>query len=327
MQCKTFTYFRPRSLPEIMEWLDSAQAGSFVLLGGGTDAMVKMRQRLLSPDRVISLRDLTELKKLEHQGDDIFIGAGLTLHVLEESSLIKQFFPALAQAARSAASPQLRNMGTIGGNICLDTRCLYFNQVQWPGSFAPCFKRGGDRCHVVKGGKGCYALFSADTPAALLAYDARILLVRPEGNREVALDEFYRDNGLSCTIKEERELVMGVKLAAKPRRVGRYEWFSLRGAIDFPLAGVAVSGERGAGDGQCSFRVAATGIRSRPIRLRKMEELLGRGVRPGTIGEKELSEATKDITIVRHQGLSPSYRRQLLKAMIAKALEGLRESE
>lgn len=323
MHLKPFDYYRPDSLAELAEIMDAREAGGFALMGGGTDVLVKMKQRLLLPATVISLSGIPEMTKLENRGRDLFIGAGITLNRLEESSQVLSHFPALAQAAGSVGSPQLRNMGTIGGNICLDTRCLYFNQSQWPGAFSPCYKRGGDRCHVVKGGKRCYALFSADTPAALLAYEARLLISGPDGEREAPIAEFYRDDGLSCRLIGAKELLLGIKLPLRPEHTGCYLRFSTRGAIDFPLAGVAVVMEKASGGTALNCRAAATGIQSRPVRLIKMEEVLAGGIRPWKITEGEFSEGMNGLRLVRHQGVSTSYRREIVKVLVERALERL----
>ncbi len=323
MRLKPFAFYRPDSLAEAFEIMSVSEPGSFALLGGGTDALIKMKQRLLIPRYVISLRGIPELSKMIQDGKDVFIGAGVTLNSLEESALIRSLFPALAQAAGSVGSPQLRNMGTIGGNIRLDTRCLYFNQLDWPGGFSPCFKRGGDRCHAVKKGKRCYALFCADTPAVLLIYDARICITGRDGEREIPIDEFYQDDGLSCCRMEENELIRGIKLAIRPHLAGRYSRVSARGAIDFPLVGTAVAVEKDANGKFLNFRVAATGIQSRPVRLRNMEESLTSGAWPREMTEAELRNGVKEITMVRHHGLSPSYRRGLLKVLIERALKEL----
>jgi 4-hydroxybenzoyl-CoA reductase subunit beta len=323
MRLKPFAFYRPDSLAEAFEIMSACEPGSFALMGGGTDTLIKMKQRLLVPQSLISLRGIPELTQMAQEGRDVFIGAGVTLNSLEDSALIQSLFPSLAQAAGGVGSPQLRNMGTIGGNIHLDTRCLYFNQLDWPGGFSPCFKRGGDRCHVVKKGTRCYALFCADTPAVLLIYDARICIAGPDGERECPIDEFYQDDGLSCCRMEENELIKGIKLTVRPHLAGRYSRFSTRGAIDFPLVGIAVAVEKNSGEKSLNFRVAATGIQSRPLRLRNMEESLTSGVWPREMTETELQDGVKEIKMVRHHGLSPSYRQELLKVLIERALKEL----
>jgi len=327
MNLKPFDHYRPRSLAELREIMAGPAAGGFVLLGGGTDVLVKIKQRLMTPAGIISLSGLPELAKLEQQGDDILIGAGVTLRRLEESPLITANFPALARAAAAVGSPQLRNMGTVGGNVRLDTRCVYFNQPEWPGDFVACYKRGGDRCHVVKGGKRCYALFCADTPAALLALEARVLIVGPAGERETPLNEFYRDDGLVCCPIEADELILGLKLAIRPGRESAYFRFSGRGAIDFPLVGVAIAMEKDDRGVVCNWRLAATGMQSRPLRLSRLEAVLAGLSYPRELTQQMIANTLKEIKPVRHHGLSPAYRRHLLAVMVERALDFVRESK
>ena len=318
MNLKPFEHYRPHSLAELNEIM--AATSGFVFLGGGTDVLVKIKQRLLNPANIISLSGIPDLARLERQGSDIVIGAAVTLRQLEESPLINENFPALAQAAAAVGSPQLRNMGTVGGNVRLDTRCVYFNQPEWPGDVAPCFKRGGGQCHVVKGGKRCYALFSADTPAALLALEARILIMSPAGERELPLDEFYRDDGLACCRMEANELILGFKLAVRPDRESAYVRISGRGAIDFPLVGVAMAKETGDSGAGAGWRLAATGVQSRPLRLSKLEAALIGLPHPRELTPGRIADSLKDIKPVRHHGLSPAYRRHLLAVMVERAL-------
>ncbi|MBI4632520.1 MAG: FAD binding domain-containing protein [Deltaproteobacteria bacterium] len=319
MHLKPFAYHRPLSLAGLWDIMDKAPSGGFILLGGGTDVLPRMGQRLLAPAALIGLKNIAELKVIEREGDDVFIGAASALQHVRESELVSRLFPALAQAAARVGSPQLRHMGTIGGNLCLDTRCLYYNQRQGPGAFPRCYKKGGDRCHVVKGGKRCYALFSADTPAALLALDARVCIGGAAGKREAPLNEFYRDDGIRSRDIGEKEIVLGIKIPGKPVRVSAYLRFSTRAAIDFPLAGLAVSVEKSRSGAFVNPRVAATGICSRPLRLAGLETLLaGRDVRR-EITEEEWGDALKELRPVRHQGISPAYRKYLFGVLMQRA--------
>ena len=326
MHLKPFTYHRPTSLAGLWEIMEQASSGGFILLGGGTDVLPRMGQRLLAPAAVIGLRNIAELNVIEREGDDVFIGAGVTLQHVLTSELVCRSFPALIQAAAKVGSPQLRHMGTIGGNLCLETRCLYYNQQDWPGAFPACYKKGGDLCHVVKGGNRCYALFSADTPAALLALNARVCIGGRAGQREAHLNEFYRDDGIRCIDIGERELVLGVKIAAEPGRLSSYLRFSPRAAIDFPLAGLAVSLEKSRSGVFINPRVAATGICSRPLRLTKLERLLEGRYACRELTDEELEDALKDIRPVRHQGIGSAYRKNLLGVLAKRVLTSLADA-
>jgi 4-hydroxybenzoyl-CoA reductase subunit beta len=145
--------------------------GAVKLIAGGTDVLPSLKQRLFTPEYVLDLRQVTGLNEIKNgSGKEVRIGALTTLTNLEESPVVKKNFPALAEAASLVAAPQIRNMGTIGGNIALETRCWYFNQSQiWRKPLEQCIKRGGEVCHVVKGSKKCFAYFAADTVPALIA--------------------------------------------------------------------------------------------------------------------------------------------------------------
>ncbi len=326
MHLKPFAYQRPASLADLTGGLRGASvADETVFMGGGTDILVKMGQRLIAPSAVIGLKTVAELGGIRREGESVFVGAATTLQQVKDSALIAGLFPALVRAAASVGSPQLRRMGTIGGNLCLDTRCLYYNQREWPGAFPPCYKRGGKVCHVVKGGKRCYALFCADTPAALLALDARVSIAGPAGQREVPLDEFYRDDGLRCNILGLGEIVRGIRIPVIAGASNLYSRMGSRGAIDFPLVGLAVSAQ-GAGGTCTGLRMAATGVGSRPLRLAALEKLLEGRDRRRELTEEELGEALKEVRPVRHQGISAPYRKNLLEVLVRRALACLSEA-
>src|SRR4030042_2493639 len=320
MHLKPFIYYRPASLREVFEIIQTCTPGQFTFMGGGTDILLKIKQRLISPIKIISLRGVPELKKIERQGRFISIGALASLRQIKESACIQQFFPALVQATGRIGSPQLRNMGTIGGNVCLDTRCVYYNQQSWEGAFEPCFKRGGKRCHVVKKGKRCYALFCADTPAVLLALGARLHIAGPAGQREVPIAEFYQDDGLCCHRLHADELLMNITIPIEQNRVSLYSRFSMRGAIDFPMVGVAVTLQGSDNGHLINPKIAATGLQSKPLRLHTLEQLLaGKDTTMGEM-EKLIKEGIKEIVIARSKGVSSNYRRNLLKFLIERAL-------
>lgn len=320
MRLKPFLYHRPATLMEMFEIVRTCEPGQFAYVAGGTDVFIKIKQGLMRPSTVIRIKEIPELKKIEQQGQVVSIGAAVTLYQIKTSNIIQGFYPALVEAAGWVGSPQLRSMGTIGGNVCLDTRCLYYNQQNWQGTFQPCFKKGGDRCHVVKKGSRCYALFCADTPPVLLTLDARLHVAGPTGKREIPMTEFYQDDGLCCHRLQNDELIEGIEIPIKENRVSSYSRFSLRGALDFPIVGVAVNLEKSTERQVKNIRIAATGLQSQPLRLTLLEQRITES--GGVMGrlEKLIEEGTQDITLLPHQGIRPSYRRDLLKVIIERAL-------
>jgi len=316
MPLRPFVYHRPKSLSELLGLLAMVE-DDFVLMGGGTEVLLQIKEGLKKPQTVIGLGGIGELSLIKEEEDGLFIGAGVKLSDVANAPTVNKHFPALAQAARKVASPQLRNMGTIGGNVCLDTRCHYFNQVLWAGGFDPCLKRKGERCYVVPAGKRCYALFCADTPAALLLFDTEVRLISPRGERKVPLNDLYRDDGMDHLSLRKDEVIVGFKLFYERGRRSGYVRFSPRKAIDFPLVGIAlaVTGERG--KGEFSVRIAATGLTSRPLRLSILEELIKEDC------GRDWEEGMERLAVVRHGGISPSYRRHIALVLTERLLNGL----
>ncbi len=242
MKLPEFEYFSPRDIPSTLELLaiHGAQAS---LLAGGTDLLVRMRQRLAAPGVVINLKDVEELKGIEKQKDgSILIGALTTLTELLESSLIRKKYPGLHQAAEAVAAPPLQNMGTVGGNLLQETRCLYYNQTAaWRRAKPVCFKAGGETCNTVKGGKHCFATYQGDLAPMLIALSARVVLSRKGESRALPLEALYSGKGKRPHNKDADELLQGVLLPpAEKNTVCRYEKLRLRQALDYPLVGAAV---------------------------------------------------------------------------------------
>src|SRR5690348_9048031 len=195
MSLPTFKLLRPRPLTDALGLLAQHQ-GSIRILAGGTDLLPSMRQKLFEPEHLLDLRRVTEMKGIRETDQGTEIGAITTLSEIERSHQLKQNYSVLIEAATTVASPVIRNMGTIGGNVCLDTRCLWYNQsLAWRKSCGFCIKKDGDLCHVAPGGTKCWAVFSADSPAALLCLDAQIEIANAAGFRRVPLAEFYTNVG------------------------------------------------------------------------------------------------------------------------------------
>ena len=243
MSLPEFRLLRPRTVAEAVELL-TRHAPHVYIIAGGTDLIPSMRQKLFEPRYVVDIRGIGELRGIRSQeGGDVEIGALTTITEIERSGLLRDRYPVLAKAAATVASPILRNMGTIGGNICLDTRCLWYNQsLTWRKGCGFCIKKDGDLCHVAPGGATCWAAFSGDTPPALLCLDAQIEIAGPEGARRVPMADFYTGVGDNYRKLAKTEMVTRVLLPASTAGyLGSYEKLRIRGSIDYPLAGVAVA--------------------------------------------------------------------------------------
>src|SRR5512142_2161012 len=225
-----FQLLRPRALAEALELL-AKHATNAQIVAGGTDLIPSLGQHLFDPRFLVDIRGIGELRGIRANDGGLEIGALTTLTAIERSPEIARGYPVLHEAAKTVASPVLRNMGTIGGNICLDTRCLWYNQsLQWRKSCGFCIKKDGDLCHVAPGGTKCWAAFSADTPPALLCLDAEIEIASARGVRRLPLADFYTNLGDARMKLEKDELLTRVLLPARTAGwLGAYRKLRIRG--------------------------------------------------------------------------------------------------
>jgi 4-hydroxybenzoyl-CoA reductase subunit beta len=268
------------------------------------------------------LRGAAELRGIrELPGDGVEIGALTTLSTLEHSPIVRKEFPVLYEAVKTVASPVLRNMGTVGGNICLDTRCLWYNQsLLWRKSCGFCLKKEGDLCHVAPGGKFCWAAFSGDTPPALLCLGAELEIAGPAGLRRVPLSEFYVNDGIVRLHLKPNEIVTRVHLPESSRGWrGSYQKLRVRGSIDYPLAGVAVALQMRTGR-VADARVAITAVNPAPFLVKDADaQLVG-----AELGE-ELAERIGDMAArtakpLTTSALTPEYRREMVRVFAKRAV-------
>src|SRR5215469_3169541 len=266
MSLPSFKLLRPRDIKEAVTHL-SAHAGNVRILAGGTDLIPSMKQRLFTPAYVIDIRGIEEMQGIHVvPGSGVEIGALTSLSAIEDSELIRRDYRVLHEAVSTVASPILRNMGTLGGNICLDTRCVWYNQsLQWRRSCGFCIKKDGDLCHVAPGGKRCWAAFSADTPPALLCLSASVEIIGPRGARQVLLKDLYSMVGDAHLKLDPDEMLTRVLLPeASSGWKGAYMKLRIRGSIDYPLAGVAVAFKKNGGPIEAA-RVAITAVNPAPM--------------------------------------------------------------
>ena len=258
-----FRYHRPRTVAEAVSLLGEHGTAAMPI-AGGTDLMPNMKHRLFTPAHVVSLNGISSMRGIEVVDTTLRIGALETLHDISANPLVRRHFTGLATAAGLVAGPQLRNMGTIGGNVCLDTRCTYYNQTEfWRGALGYCLKKDGDVCHVTRVGRKCVAAQSADTPPNLIALGATFALAGPTGTRELAAADFFITDGIWNTRRANDEILTEIRIPLMgPRSNGRgagprtgriepdglhrrsaYRKLRQRNSIDFPLLSVAVVGD------------------------------------------------------------------------------------
>jgi len=292
------------------------------VLAGGTDLIPSMRQKLFEPEYVLDLRGIAELRGIRPQSDGgVEIGALTTIRAVERSEVLRDHYPVLTEAAATVASPVLRNMGTIGGNICLDTRCLWYNQsLTWRKGCGFCIKKDGDLCHVAPGGTKCWAAFSGDTPPALLCLNAEIEIVNPGGARRISLDEFYTGLGDTYRKLQPNELVTRIFLPASSAGFrGVYRKLRVRGSIDYPLAGVAVVMKSSNGY-IAEARIGITAVNPAPLLVKGASELLA-----GKALDESLAEAAGDLAArvskpLTTSALTPEYRREMIRVFTKRAV-------
>ena len=279
------TYYDPATIDDARA-LKEKFGIEAVFLSGGTDVLPMLKRRNIAARHVVSIKKIPDLGKIT-MGDDgrLTIGAAVTLREVIDSPLVADHCPLLIKAASSVAFNQVRNMATLVGNICVDNKCTYYNQSSfWWQSRPDCFKRGGDRCYMVKGGKQCYAVSAGDTVAALIALDAEVIISASTGPRHTAIEKFYSGDGHKPCKLGDDELVTALLLppADNSWRQG-YLKKSIRGAVDFAIATLAIRIRKN-GPGVEDIRIALNGVSTKPVRIRKAEALLiEKGISANTV--------------------------------------------
>jgi 4-hydroxybenzoyl-CoA reductase subunit beta len=310
-----FRVAEPRTVKEAIAARLDHTGSRFV--AGGTDLLVNMRHGISSPDFLVDLSGVDQLAKIEDNGDGVTVGAGVTIATLARNAVIAARYHALAQAAEAIAGPGHRIMGTVGGNLCLDTRCIYYNQSEWWRSAnAYCLKNRGDTCHVAPQGKRCHAAFAGDLAPALLALGAEIDIAGAQGIRRIPLSQLYVEDGKAHLTLADGELITAVHLPSSPPP-SAYAKIRTRAAIDFPLAGVAVVLAT-FGASVVSLRLALTGTNSRPFLIAGTEAFAGRPVDEELLQEIDRL-VQKQVQPMRTTLTSANYRR-VAAASLARRL-------
>ncbi len=268
-----YEYHRPTSLNDALALL-SKFGQDAMPIAGGTDLVPNMKHGLFTPGHLVGLGAIGEMRGISASSDHIRIGACESLASVASNPKIRTTLPSLAQAAALISGPQLRRVGTIGGNICLDTRCTYYNQTRfWREALGYCLKKDGDACHVVKGGTRCVAAHSADTPPVLSVLDAVLEVMGAGGQREISIKQFFTSDGIWNRAIEPGDLIIAIRIP-KPTH-GTYVAFQKlrsRNAIDFPLANLAVRVEHDENGCISNMRIVASAMGAYPREIGKLTE-------------------------------------------------------
>ncbi|MBI2934979.1 MAG: FAD binding domain-containing protein [Chloroflexi bacterium] len=322
MRLPAFDHIAPQTLDDAMAVKAQHSRDSW-WLAGGTDLVVRMRHRVAEPGLVISLNSIPSLGNVSFApADGLRLGALVSLCSLETSPVVAREYEILSQAARRIASPQIRNAGTVGGNLCIDTRCWYFNQSRsWRQGISTCFKTGGDLCHVVKHGKRCYALFKGDLVPALIALGATVVLASDSGQRVIPLQELYRNDGANHLTLSPSEMVTGVQVPPLPAGCGTaFVKHTYRSEIDFGIASVAALIELDR-QGLCSgARVIIGGVSSAPVKASAAEAALQGNKLSDSLAREASSLAIKDIGAIVSIGATPDYKRRIVRHVVSQVI-------
>ncbi len=320
-----YRHHRPRSLEEALALLKE-HAGDVVPLAGGTDLMPNMKHRLFTPGHVVALKAVPDLRGIDVAEGELRIGAAETLTTVSRHPLVRRHAPSLALAAGQVAGPQLRNMGTLGGNICLDTRCTYYNQTWfWRQALGFCLKKDGDVCHVTKVGKKCVAAHSADTPPVLTTLGASVDLVSTSDERRtVPLADFFIADGIWNTVRRADELVVRVRVPLRGSNFrASYRKLRQRNAIDFPLLSVAAAAQLHDDDRVAAIQVVVSALGSRPRVLTGLERIVEGQRLTDDVVDALAERAHQQCHPLENIIVDPDWRRAMVPVHVRRALRDL----
>ncbi len=322
MRLPRFRYYAPRTVREAVKIrADAGPEGAYV--AGGTDLYPNMKRRQQTPKTVIGLSRIPSLGRMRFGSETVSIGSAALLSRVENDRRIRRDYPGLAHAIAEISTPPLRNMGTLGGNLLLDTRCNYYDQnYEWRQAIHFCLKKDGDVCWVAPASRKCLAVQSADSVPILIALSARAVLVSPEGEREIAVEDLYRNDGIAYLTKRPEELLTAIRLGKPDGWRGTYKKLRRRGAFDFPVlsVGAAVKREGGVVTGA---RLVLGGVASAPLRLTAAEDALrGRPLEEEAIAAAAQAAAGPSRPM-DNTDYSFLWRKEMTKKFVAAALREL----
>jgi len=319
LRLPSFTYLQPKTLAEALRMKqDAGPEGSYV--AGGTDLYPNMKRRHQEPKTVISLMGIAELKTT----DGTTVGTGVTLTQLSALPSFRRSYSAVATAAELVSTPLLRNMGTLGGNLCLDTRCNYYNQgYEWRKAIDFCMKKDGAICWVAPSSPRCWAVSSSDVAPVMVAIGAEYVLVGPQGERVVPAARFYHNDGINYLTKQPDEILTAVRLPAPDGWDAVYHKLRRRGSFDFPVLGVA-AWVRWDGGKVADARIVLGGVASYPQEVPEAaaalkdaplsDETIGGAAEAAYRPSKPMDNTDFDL----------SWRKQMTQVYVKRALEELR---
>ena len=331
MRLPEFRFVAPRSIDEAADVLAAHAPGDAMVVAGGTDLLPNMKRRQQTPKTLVGLRRIASLREIRPSiaaPGGVALGAGLTLTDIVRDTRIGGSYAALAEAAAQVATPHLRNMGTLGGNICLDTRCNYYDQnYEWRKAIDFCMKKDGTTCWVATSSPRCLAVSSTDTAPALIALGAEVTLVSASGVRQLPLVDLYRNDGIEYLTRRPDEIVASVHLPRADGWRSTYLKLRRRGSFDFPVLSVAAAVKLGPDGAVDAARIVLGAVASKPVVAEKASAALA--------GQPLTDEAIARASALAAEPARPMdntdftllWRKRVTREYVARALNALRADQ
>jgi 4-hydroxybenzoyl-CoA reductase subunit beta len=336
MRAPDFRYHAARSVRDAARALRDGGAEA-MLIAGGTDLVPNLKRRQMAPKLLVGIRHVRELARVG-SGAGLVLGSAVRLADLAADPKVRLHYAALARAAGQVATPQIRNLATLGGNLCLDTRCTYYNQtLEWRQAIGYCMKAplsngahactsstGDAICWVATSSPRCWAVSSTDTAPALIALGARVTLVSADGERELPLEELYANDGMAYLTKRPEEVLTAVRLPpAQPGSRSTYVKVRRRGSFDFPVLGVAVAIRCAEGGAVADARLVLGAVASRPVLVPEASSLVGGPLSDDAV-EAVAAAASDHATPLDNTDLAYAWRKKMVAVKVAEALRETR---
>ena len=324
MKLPEFEYVEAKTIRKACRLLES-EGGQALIIAGGSDILQSLKNRLQAPRALVDLSGISHLGEISFsKRKGLEIGALVSLRQLARDPGVLSNYPMLAQAASMVGTVQLQTMGTVGGNLCQDNLCLYYNRPPMTRlSIAPCHKLGGDVCHAVSASKECWAVFSGDLAPALLALGAQLVIASAAEKQTIALRDFYSGDGLKPNVLKPGQILTHIIVPPPaPNSRAVYLKLRVRQTIDYPLLGVALYLAFEKGSNVChEARLALTGVDRAPFLIEETERLKGKAIGAAEIGEIAQAAHRRARPLGNVSELSPKYRRDMVDVYVRRAFE------
>jgi 4-hydroxybenzoyl-CoA reductase subunit beta len=319
MRLPKFEYLEPKTLKKAAHALASDMKGS-VLLAGGTDLLVNMKHKVLQPKQVITLKTIPKLAYIWSVKEGLKIGTLTTLHDIASSSVIQEKAQVLCDAAREVGAYAHQNMGTLGGNLCQGNRCRFYNQSAfWRGAKSPCYKAGGELCHVVRKSKECHSTYCGDMAPVLIALDAQVRVIGPRGERIFPLRKLYTQDGKRPLSFRKGEILKEIILPLSSGKTLYLKWRQ-RDSIEFPIVSLALHIEKDGNEQIQKARIIYSAMGSGPVETSEAEKMLRNASLDDQTIEKVSNQAIKEVLPMRTSIYSPAYKRKIAGILLRQGL-------